>query len=109
MQVVEGLSKGQTALLIMDVFKGQMTDPVLKILPNNNNLLQNVSGNFTYLFQPQCTHTKKKFFIKDFSSKCDKLRSSLRIWSHLLKKSLMENFIFCEVSLDVKVVQMDYL
>ena len=25
------------------------------------------------------------------------LRSLLRIWSHLLKKSLMENFIFCAV------------
>ena len=23
-----------------------------------------------------------------------------RIWSHLLKKSLMENFIFCAVTLD---------
>ena len=109
MQVVEGLSEGQTALLIMDDFKGQVTDPVLKILSNNNNLLQNVSGNFTYLFQPHCTHTRKKFSIKDFSSKCGKFRSFLRIWSHLLKKSLMENFIFCEVSLDVKVVQMDYL
>ena len=30
-----------------------------------------------------------KFSIKDFCSKCG------RIWSHLLKKSLMENFIFC--------------
>ena len=29
-----------------------------------------------------------KFFIKDFFSKCD------RIWSHLLKKSLMENLFF---------------
>ena len=28
-----------------------------------------------------------KFFIKDFQN--------LRIWSHLLKKSLKENFIFC--------------
>ena len=35
------------------------------------------------------------FFIKDFFSKCDRIRSFLRIWSHLLKKSLMENFIFC--------------
>ena len=58
MKVVEGLSKGQTALLIMDVIKSQMTDPVLKILSNNNNLLQNVSGSFTYLFQPQWTHTR---------------------------------------------------
>ena len=36
-----------------------------------------------------------KFSIKDFFSKCDQNCSFLRIWSHLLKKSLMENFIFC--------------
>ena len=41
--------------------------------------------------------TKRKSFIKDFFSKCDQIRSKLRIWSHLLKKSLMENFIFCTV------------
>ena len=39
-----------------------------------------------------------KFSIKDFFSKCDQIRSKLRIWSHLLKKSLMVNFIFCAVS-----------
>ena len=38
---------------------------------------------------------KKKFAIKDFFSKCDQIQ----IWSHLLKKSLMENFIFCAVQL----------
>ena len=43
--------------------------------------------------------TKMKFSIKDFFSKCDQIRSFLRIWSHLLKKSLMENFIFCPVIL----------
>ena len=37
---------------------------------------------------------KMKFSIKDYFSKCDQIHSSLRIWSHLLKKSLMENFIF---------------
>ena len=37
------------------------------------------------------------FSIKDFSSKCDQIPSFLRVWSHLLKKSLMENFIFCAV------------
>ena len=48
--------------------------------------------------QKSCiTGQKIKFFIKDFFSKCDQLRSFLRIWSHLLKKSLMENFIFCAV------------
>ena len=35
-----------------------------------------------------------KFSIKDFFSKCDQIRKNLRIFSHLLKKSLMENFIF---------------
>ena len=38
-----------------------------------------------------------KFSIKDFSSKCDQIRSFLRIWLHLLKKSLLENFILCPV------------
>ena len=38
-----------------------------------------------------------KFSIRDFFSKYNQMRSFLRIWSHLLKKSLMENFIFDEV------------
>ena len=38
-----------------------------------------------------------KFSIKDFFSKCNQIRSFLPIWSHLPKKSLMENFIFCVV------------
>ena len=35
-----------------------------------------------------------KFSIKDLFIKWDQIRSFLQIWSHLLKKSLMENFIF---------------
>ena len=42
--------------------------------------------------------TKNEDSIMDSFSKCDKIRSFLRIWSHLLKKSVMENFIFCVVS-----------
>ena len=38
-----------------------------------------------------------KFPIKDFFSKCDQIHSILRIWLHLMKKSLIENFIFCAV------------
>ena len=39
-----------------------------------------------------------KFSIKDFFGKCYQIRSFLRIWSQLLQKSLMENFIFvCSV------------
>ena len=43
------------------------------------------------------THKKMKFPIKDFFSKCDQIRSKLRIWSHLLRNSLMKNLIFCAV------------
>ena len=44
------------------------------------------------------TAQKIKSSIKDFFSKWNQIRSFLRIWSHLLKKSLMKNFIFCAVS-----------
>ena len=39
------------------------------------------------------TSQKMKCFIKDLFSKFDKIRSFLRIWSHLLKKSLAEILI----------------
>ena len=48
----------------------------------------------------QILHKKIKFSIMNFFSKCDQIRSFvLRIWSHLLKKSIMENFIFCAAKL----------
>ena len=50
------------------------------------------------------TAQKIKFSIKDFFSKCDQIRRKLRIWSHLPKKSLMENFIFCAVRI-VEILQ----
>ena len=40
---------------------------------------------------------KVKFSTKDLFSKCNEIRSFLRIWPHLLKKYLVENFIFCAV------------
>ena len=43
------------------------------------------------------TTQKMKLFLRDFFSKCDQICSFRRIWSHLRKKSLMENFIFCVV------------
>ena len=43
---------------------------------------------------------KMKFSIKNFFSKYDQIRRNLRIWSHLLQKSLMENFVFCAVNDD---------
>ena len=42
-------------------------------------------------------HTKNEVSHEGFFRKCDQIRSFLRIWSHLLKKSLSKNFIFCAV------------
>ena len=50
-------------------------------------LIENESRNYWVC---QLLPKKMKFSIKDFFS-------YLRIWSRLLKKSLMENFIFCTV------------
>ena len=41
-----------------------------------------------------------KLSIKDFFSKCDQIRRKLR--KHLLKKSLVEDFIFCAVQTSLK-------
>ena len=48
-----------------------------------------------------------KFTITDFVGKCDQIRGFLRIWSQLLKKSAMENVIFCVVYI-VKDAQLNY-
>ena len=46
---------------------------------------------------PKTSTAQKTFSIKGFFSKCDQIRSFLLIRSHLLKKSLMENFFFYAV------------
>ena len=45
------LPKTIPALLIMDVFRGQMTEDILTILKGNNILLVRVPANMTYIFQ----------------------------------------------------------
>ena len=41
--------------------------------------------------------SSSEYSFRDFFSKCDQIHRKLRVWSHLLKKSSMENFIFCAV------------
>ena len=66
-------------------------------------LLQNV----TFIKKCICTSIftntaqKMKFSSKDFSSKCDQIRSFLRIWSHLLEKSLTETSLFVQWYLEI--------
>ena len=47
-------------------------------------------------FSISILHKKMKFSIEDIFSKCDLIRKELLIYSHLLKKSFMENFIFVQ-------------
>ena len=56
-----------------------------------------------WISQSPNTAQKMKLSIKDFFSKCDQIRSFLRIWCHLLKKILMENFIFLSSEIIVQV------
>ena len=60
----------------------------------------------TLEFIAEITAQKMKFYIKDFSSKCDQIRRKLRIWSHLQEKSLMENFIFCAMAFSLNICLM---
>ena len=43
------------------------------------------------------TAQKMKLSIKGLCSKSDQIRRKLQTWSHLLRKSFMENFIFCAI------------
>ena len=56
------------AMLLMDIFKGQLSDPVKEILKRNNIILQKVLANLTYLFQPLevqgCPNGYAKRFMK---------------------------------------------
>ena len=54
------------------------------------------------------TAKKMKFSIKDSSSKCDQILRKLGIWSYLLKKSVMENFIFCAVKFFLRVIKLTH-
>ena len=44
------------------------------------------------------TAQKMKFSIKYFFSECDQISAVSADWTHLQKRSLMENFIFCVVA-----------
>ena len=58
-----------------------------------------------YEIIPIFTEQNMKFSIEDLFSKCHQIHRKLRISSHLLKKSLMENFIFCGKLIGVFQIQ----
>ena len=65
----------------------------------NKNLFDSTSHWVLAVLLASMHYSTMKFSIKDFFSKCDQIPIKLRIWSRLLKKFLMENFIFCAVTL----------
>ena len=71
--------------IVINNYANLYTQITQKLHRKQKNFLVSI---FSTLFK------KMKFFVKDFFSKCDQIRRKLRIWSHLLRKSLMENFIF---------------
>ena len=44
-----------------------------------------------------------KFSVKDLFGKCNQICRKLQVWSHLLKKSLMENFL-CSVYFELPLI-----
>ena len=72
----------------------------ISILPNFSKIFEKIIYNQVNSYTAQ----DMKFSIKDFFSKYGQIRRELQIWSHLLKKSLMEIFIFCAVIVKFQIV-----
>ena len=68
-----------------------ITLSMLKVIVISPKLI--LQGQLINPFHATGTAQKMKFSIQDFFSKCDQIRRKLWIWSHLLKKFLIENFI----------------
>ena len=65
----------------------------------SKNHLFSSSQSFSVYLLAQINAQKMNFFVKNLFSKCEHIRIKLRIYSHLLNKSLTENFIFCVVNI----------
>ena len=57
------------ALIIIDVFKGQMTCAVRELLNENHILLEKIPANLTYLFQPLDVQRGPNGYVKRFMKK----------------------------------------
>ena len=82
-------------MIELTVFKKKMFFYKRATPTHRNAWLHSNSSQYAIIFPH--TAQKMEFSIKDFLSKCDQIRRKLPIWSNLLKKLLMENFIFSAV------------
>ena len=74
------------------MFKNGRARPELKNRRSVCSCMSQGSSNES-LKQKMMTAQKMKLSIESFFSKCDRIRRNLQIWSYLLKKSLIENFV----------------
>ena len=69
----------------------------VEITKNCQNFQEKWAEGFDFreLCNPKAIVTAQKmmFFYKDFFRKCNQIRNFPRIWSHLLKKTIIKNFI----------------
>ena len=81
---------------------------VLYVVQSRNFFLEDLVKHLWWNFFGRITAQEMKFSMEDLFSKCDQIHSKLRNvrnvsllrpWSHLLKKSIMESFIFCAVKI----------
>ena len=93
--VIITLRHGCSPVNLLHVFRTPFFKNTSGWLLLNSGFFTTVSKNSLSLKRKHFTSQKMKFSIKEFFSKCDQIRR--KIWSHLLKKSLMENLIFCAV------------
>ena len=70
------------------------------------------------IYQMICIASQENFYIIQYSKwiyikgciiKCDQIRRKLRIWSHLLRNPLVENFMFCSVAMQLFSAQQIFL
>ena len=88
-----------------DAFRWRFLQKQLKTFSCQLFFKKTLPQMFDRVLDTPLTEQKMKFSIMNFCSKCDQIRSFLQIWSHLLKESLMENLIFCTVSVSVSLGQ----
>ena len=80
----------------MQVFRLSIAHTKIRQIPHVIFFNKNV---VFYQSLDHSSHCKKmQFSVTDFFSKCDQICRKRRIWSHLLKKSVIENSIFCAAS-----------
>ena len=100
-QWILSFSPGKTCIILIWIVDIQINIlyplHILKFLSQLLKLFI-IERNYILWFHPGCHRwrynaQKMRFPIKDFFSKCDQILRKLQIWSHLLKKFLMDFFV----------------